>query len=573
MAYSKEFILLVATIAGEAEGCSEASWKTIAHVIKNRVGFKEWRKRKTITEVIMYTGFDAANHRNRPFVNAETNLNAGKPNALQQRIINAVKPIYDGLESDTTGKAVLYYSPGAQKALNAQNPKKYQPTPRWNFDILEKVAVTGTEADDFAWYRYKGSNQTKTIQVIDKKGEAISDVPYRVELKDQPGKVLCEGKTCGEGKTKEIAAQYAGQEILVFLQKKMKDGQGIAETMVNGLLALTNPISFLISPKIKVQVKLQRPSEPGEYQRKIHVVKKGDTLDKIAKSNKTDVNTLVRLNSITNRNKIYIGQKIKLPSSAPRPHQPAAQSTAPVAKQEPAKQAPAEPIKQTPVEQAKQEEKQETNAKGNPVYVASNHPNDKYSGAHWVKCFPDNKSLSLLQADFRANVEKFMAALKAGGVSIRVNSLFRPPQRSYLMYYAQAISTGTIIPKKVPSFSKRKAEVGRPNDENVDIDWTHGGDDKAAVAGALALKKAFSLGNNAVGLPYNSNHNKGLAIDLTLTPAWGIGKTIRDGNGKDVVIKSKSDIMAVGKSYAVLHWDSAGKKRRQDNPHWSKTGN
>ena len=46
---------------------------------------------------------------------------------------------------------------------------------------------------------------------------------------------------------------------------------------------------------------------------KEYVVKSGDTLSRIAESNKTNVKTLAQLNSITDTNKIQIGQKIKLP--------------------------------------------------------------------------------------------------------------------------------------------------------------------------------------------------------------------------------------------------------------------
>ncbi len=107
MSYSSDFILFVATIAGEAEGCSPASWKTIAHVIKNRVGYKEWRTYTTTTGIIMNTGFDAATSRNTPFRSAKANLERGTPNTIQQKIIDAVKPIFDGTESDPTSKIVL----------------------------------------------------------------------------------------------------------------------------------------------------------------------------------------------------------------------------------------------------------------------------------------------------------------------------------------------------------------------------------------------------------------------------------------------------------------------------------
>lgn len=43
-----------------------------------------------------------------------------------------------------------------------------------------------------------------------------------------------------------------------------------------------------------------------------YVVKKGDTLSKIAKHFKTTVNELVRINNLKNQNLIYIGQKIRI---------------------------------------------------------------------------------------------------------------------------------------------------------------------------------------------------------------------------------------------------------------------
>ena len=44
-----------------------------------------------------------------------------------------------------------------------------------------------------------------------------------------------------------------------------------------------------------------------------YVVVKGDNLTKIAKRNHTDVDTLVKLNRIRNRDRIYIGQVLLIP--------------------------------------------------------------------------------------------------------------------------------------------------------------------------------------------------------------------------------------------------------------------
>ena len=84
------------------------------------------------------------------------------------------------------------------------------------------------------------------------------------------------------------------------------------------------------------------------------------------------------------------------------------------------------------------------------------------------------------------------------------------------------------------------------------------------------MKAAYGIGDT-VAEPFSSNHNKGLAIDMTLSPWFGIGKTVKNASGQPVVIKSKRDMIEVGKTYKVFHWDIKP-RTRADNPHWSVTG-
>lgn len=58
----------------------------------------------------------------------------------------------------------------------------------------------------------------------------------------------------------------------------------------------------LVEEEIKIKIK------------NTYIVQRGDNLTKIAKKYNTTVNELVRLNKITNRNLIYVGQVLKLPS-------------------------------------------------------------------------------------------------------------------------------------------------------------------------------------------------------------------------------------------------------------------
>ena len=105
----------------------------------NRFKYKEWRKYQTIKDIILKTGFDAVKEKNQPFLNVYNSLSTGNPSSLALQIIAAVKPIYDGIIKDPTGKVVLYYSPKTQLYLSQKMPHKYKRVPsRWDFNLLER---------------------------------------------------------------------------------------------------------------------------------------------------------------------------------------------------------------------------------------------------------------------------------------------------------------------------------------------------------------------------------------------------------------------------------------------------
>ena len=317
--YSKEFILFVSTIAGEAANSSSASWKAIAHVIMNRFKYKEWRRHQTINDIILKTGFDAAKQKNQPFLSAYNSLSAGEPSPLVLRIIAAVRPIYDGMIKDPTGKVVLYYSPKAQSSLSRSKPHSYKPTPAWNFNLLEEVKISGTENDDFKWYRYKNANRSKRLQIVNLDGQAIPDVPYEITHNKQgQEKVIVQGKTDQEGKTKEIPYQHAGKDVKVKINPNAD--KHMPKANIEGMISVTEIITKLISPYVKQRVILKPNGKPGNYAGMYYRVKKGDTLTKIAQNLGTTVEALLHANpKITDPNKIYIGQKIRLPAKTGRP--------------------------------------------------------------------------------------------------------------------------------------------------------------------------------------------------------------------------------------------------------------
>lgn len=318
--YSKEFILFVSTIAGEAANSSRASWKAIAHVIMNRFKYKEWRDYQTITDIILKTGFDAAKEKNQPFLNVYNSLSTGNPSSLALQIIAAVKPIYDGIIKDPTGKVVLYYSPKAQLYLSQRMPHKYKRVPSlWDFNLLEEVKISGTENDDFKWYRYKNANKSKRLQIVNLDGQAIPDVPYEITHNKQgQEKVIVQGKTDQEGKTKEIPYQHAGKDVTIKINQSA--GKRMPKANIQGMLLVTEIITKLISPYLKQRVILKPDGKPGNYAGMYHKVKKGETLTKIAQKLGTTVEALLHANpKITDPNKIYIGQKIRLPAKTGRP--------------------------------------------------------------------------------------------------------------------------------------------------------------------------------------------------------------------------------------------------------------
>ena len=199
-------------------------------------------------------------------------------------------------------------------------PHKYKRVPsRWDFNLLEEVKISGTENDDFKWYRYKNANRSKRLQIVNLDGQAIPDVPYEITHNKQgQEKVIVQGKTDQEGKTKEIPYQHAGKDVTIKINQSA--GKRMPKANIQGMLLVTEIITKLISPYLKQRVILKPDGKPGNYAGKYHKVKKGETLTKIAQKLGTTVEALLHANpKITDPNKIYIGQKIRLPAKTGRP--------------------------------------------------------------------------------------------------------------------------------------------------------------------------------------------------------------------------------------------------------------
>jgi hypothetical protein len=153
-----EFKKFVAIVYGEANICSETAWIAIGHVIVNRVGKFDWARCKTVTQVILQrNAFEAygKNNYSTAYKYLSQNTKNNKSNPLIDRMIEVLRPVYDGDDTDITSGAVLYYSPKTQKALGRKKPN-------WNYALLDEVKIEGLEAtDDFKFYKYK--NKPKKV--------------------------------------------------------------------------------------------------------------------------------------------------------------------------------------------------------------------------------------------------------------------------------------------------------------------------------------------------------------------------------------------------------------------------
>jgi YD repeat-containing protein len=151
---SEDFKIYLATIYGEAGNQSSNSWVAIGNVINNRVGYREWSKYKSQTDVIKYSGFDAYTKKSNQYLIAYNIISSKKLNLKLTEMMHIIAPVYLGLTKDTTKGAILYYSPRTQSIL-ASKSKEYKVIPNWNWNEIKKVYPTGVKEDDFAFYKYK----------------------------------------------------------------------------------------------------------------------------------------------------------------------------------------------------------------------------------------------------------------------------------------------------------------------------------------------------------------------------------------------------------------------------------
>ena len=170
------------------------------------------------------------------------------------------------------------------------------------------------------------------------------------------------------------------------------------------------------------------------------------------------------------------------------------------------------------------------------------------SGVQWVNRYPTSRALSDLLPTFSTSVSNFIRAIENAGGNVSISATYRPEQRAYLMHYAWKIAREGMSPSVVPEKT------------GVNIDWTHNGNNNAAIAAARNMVAAYSI---VYSPALTSRHTQRRAIDMNITNI--ISKTVRSADGVNVLISSMSSLHRVGLTYGVH-------KLISDPPHWSDDG-
>lgn len=177
------------------------------------------------------------------------------------------------------------------------------------------------------------------LKLLDPLGRQIAGLKYQI-LKG--AKIVAQGITDAEGRIQQFESNV-GEPLSVqverFIDGRMKE--------IRQITPWTERFSVkLVSSKVK-ETSATSPDAgaAGQYKRKTYVVRKGDSLSKIAQANGTTAKEIARLNHIGLNSLLQIGQTLKLPAAAstPAPAAPAPAAPPPAAPQASPAPRPSEP--------------------------------------------------------------------------------------------------------------------------------------------------------------------------------------------------------------------------------------
>ena len=154
---------------------------------------------------------------------------------------------------------------------------------------------------------YDELKSTVRLRLLDPLGKSIEGLKYQIR---EGEKIIAKGVTDGKGNISSFVSRI-GTELTVhvehFASAEMKE--------VKKLIPWAEDFRVrLLSGKVKEEVKAKPDAgAPGQYKRKTHIVKKGDTLGKIAAKYHTTPEAIAKLNHMQVEATIYEHQVLKLP--------------------------------------------------------------------------------------------------------------------------------------------------------------------------------------------------------------------------------------------------------------------
>ncbi|HVX84046.1 MAG TPA: hypothetical protein VH253_04445 [Phycisphaerae bacterium] len=193
--------------------------------------------------------------------------------------------------------------------------------------------------------------------------------------------------------------------------------------------------------------------------------------------------------------------------------------------------------------------------------TADDQADASYSGKAWVDWAnihaKNSQSLDDLDNDFKPKAQAFIKALEDAGADVTISATRRDAKRAYLFHWSWLIALRKITAKH----AEKKA--------GVPIIWDHG-NDADSIRGAQEMVHGFHLSTKSKFPPnLNSNHIRGLAVDMDIT--WDGTLDVKTKDGKTVSVPFMTNVdkntklHAVGATYGV-------KKLVSDPPHWSSSG-
>lgn len=224
----------------------------------------------------------------------------------------------------------------------------------------------------------------------------------------------------------------------------------------------------------------------------------------------------------------------------------------------------------------------------------------KLSGKEWKSAFNTLVNIEDLLDPFKTSVKEFINAMKNAKppMNVTIISVYRKPQRSYLLNHAYALWKKMEKPETIKAYIDYTQEIASlPNDNDkykeVKICWIH-----TNSKGDIDYKTSYNKGREQIesmGVvtkddpktgkkelktrpAFPSKHNRRTAIDMKIS--WSSESTIiKFKNGTDFIIRSNpktsmnTDLWKIANSYNIKHYgERPGGTPSNDVDHWSDDG-